>query len=181
MEFNTASGNETLGGFRLMHGMVHSILMDAELKKGVSAQSSESCLCCAEQQLRRSWWRGGSGCPGVVAPGPWHNSPACSSLRHLWFLSIPPQALRSPAAGAGSCRCLLRAVPALIPGRHPLPSSGYCRTLCAWKTGFFPTKSQHSNCYSREGLHDLPPKSSWVTCSEAQGLIFGVESGRLSL
>lgn len=54
MEFNIASGNKTLGGFGLMCGMLHRLLMDVELKKGVSAQSGESCLCCAEQHLRRS-------------------------------------------------------------------------------------------------------------------------------
>lgn len=59
----------TLDGFGLRHDMLHSILMGAELKEGVSAQSGAV--------------DGGSGYSGVVAPGPWHTSPALLLSRAL--------------------------------------------------------------------------------------------------
>lgn len=108
MKFNIASGNETLGGFGFMHGMLHSIHIDAELKKGVCAQSGESCLCWAEQQLRRSWRMGGSGYSGVVSPEPFLTplSSACG-----WCLSCP----RLCSGGSGDPA---RASPRTVPAAH---------------------------------------------------------------
>lgn len=74
MEFNIASGNKTLGGFGLMHGMLHSILMDTELKKGISAESRilpVLCRAAAQDELVDGWLRiSRSGGPRTISRQP---------------------------------------------------------------------------------------------------------------
>lgn len=79
----------------------------------------------ALEELLDGWLR-------ILGSGGPRTTPS-SSLEHLWVLSHLPQALGTPERDP-ACACFAHRARRL-PGRHPLPSSGCCRTLCAWKTG----------------------------------------------
>lgn len=132
--------NITLSGFR---PMLCSVFVNIESETGIPAKTG------GRLPVPSCRW---SGCPSSGGPkdSPTPAPPHSSVVLLTGLAQIPPP------RGSG------RTMRGVRPGRLPLPSSGYFRTICTGKKKpvFFPTYLRPSNCFSGEDSHYSSPKAA---------------------